>query len=48
VKHLSAEIAKLIEIGEKFGGDKLQTTFDAYEEEIMKQSRTKWDPVSHP
>lgn len=45
VKHLGAEIWKLIDVGEKFGGDKLQTTFDAFEEELLNESRKLWDPV---
>lgn len=46
VRHLGAEILKLIEVGEKYGGEKIQTTFDKFEQELMKESRPKWDPVS--
>jgi hemerythrin-like domain-containing protein len=45
VKHLRAEISKLIEVGEKFGGDKIQTTFDTFEAELLTKSRKLWDPV---
>lgn len=44
VKHLHAEIAMLVKVGEAFGGDKLQTTYDLWESEIVKESRAKADP----
>lgn len=47
VKHLGAEVSKLVEVGEKFGGEKLQETFDTFEEKLMKESRKNWDPVSN-
>jgi hypothetical protein len=46
LKHLQAEIKKLIDVGEKFGGDKFQVLFDEFEAELMKESRKEWDPVS--
>ena len=45
IKHLRAEVQKLIEVGEKLGGDKLQVLFDEFEAQIMKESRKEWDPV---
>lgn len=44
IKHLRAEVQKLIEVGEKVGGDKLQVLFDEFEAQIMKESRKEWDP----
>lgn len=46
VKHLHAEISTLLAVGEKFGGEKLQNSYDEWEKEIMKKSRTSADPVS--
>jgi hemerythrin-like domain-containing protein len=48
MKHLRQEIAKLIVVGEQFGGDKLYDTFDKFETELVKESRLQWDPVSFP
>jgi hemerythrin-like domain-containing protein len=45
VKHLHAEISTLLSIGEKFGGDKLQKSYDEWEKQIIKESRAKSDPV---
>jgi hemerythrin-like domain-containing protein len=45
VKHLHAEISTLLSVGEEFGGEKLQKSYDEWEKQIMKESRAKSDPV---